>query len=572
MPVPQIPGFYYDEEKRKYFKILNGGHSASNQVNKYHNNSVQAEKRRKLYKDNENTTKYKVSRSTSQAISISKQAFQTQLERKQFEPSYEGLLRLKTGNYDRTLPVNRDDLLDIIPSGMSSGTPTACSRMGFQEYSTIKSTEDSAEELRLLYFTRVPIVQRVPKSFNRVLGVFGNHVVMIPLYEPHGKLLIRFWDTNGTTIDMVELTVCRGGIVSVLNFHCTAFNHNAQKGSSRGLVMYSFREIFKDNGANLVKLKYIDVNNGLRVTDYTCKLKTFLADYVPKHYSGLECEILRLFGFRVSSFKRREGDLSRDIEEINRKLQQAELNNKNEIAEKFVHSVDKDRYEDITIDPSDRCQSSITGCVVTDNEIIMASDKLDLMRIKYKWNEEQKSLTFQSFDFVSYSIDSVMNFDFKEMFLDNNFIHLYSNKGIITLKKSCFDSKQIRSKFIKVPHLRKAFLILSSRLLLLHDQKISIVNVEVNKGKIRYKDIDKSLGTFFMDNNPFQSFYLYQNHLLINETETEFKLINLNRSFESDYNSRKIHLDPHPTMCPARRKRLKDIVSLDGKFHLIYDL
>lgn len=43
MLIREIPGFYYDEEKRRYFKVVNG----STLVNKkYHNNRVQAEKRR----------------------------------------------------------------------------------------------------------------------------------------------------------------------------------------------------------------------------------------------------------------------------------------------------------------------------------------------------------------------------------------------------------------------------------------------------------------------------------------------------------------------------------------------
>lgn len=43
MLIREIPGYYFDEEKRKYFKVVNG----SNLINKkYHNNRVQAEKRR----------------------------------------------------------------------------------------------------------------------------------------------------------------------------------------------------------------------------------------------------------------------------------------------------------------------------------------------------------------------------------------------------------------------------------------------------------------------------------------------------------------------------------------------
>lgn len=44
MPAPPIPGFFYDEERKKYFKITNG--SLANQASsKYHNNSIQNKRR-----------------------------------------------------------------------------------------------------------------------------------------------------------------------------------------------------------------------------------------------------------------------------------------------------------------------------------------------------------------------------------------------------------------------------------------------------------------------------------------------------------------------------------------------
>ena len=41
MAIMEIPGYYYDEIKKKYFKITNGGVSSQ-----YHNNIIQAKKRR----------------------------------------------------------------------------------------------------------------------------------------------------------------------------------------------------------------------------------------------------------------------------------------------------------------------------------------------------------------------------------------------------------------------------------------------------------------------------------------------------------------------------------------------
>lgn len=41
---PNLPGFYFDETKGKYFKITNGSHQPHS--DRYHNNTVQAEKRR----------------------------------------------------------------------------------------------------------------------------------------------------------------------------------------------------------------------------------------------------------------------------------------------------------------------------------------------------------------------------------------------------------------------------------------------------------------------------------------------------------------------------------------------
>ncbi|RCK63803.1 hypothetical protein Cantr_10736 [Candida viswanathii] len=51
--IKEIPGFYYDEERKRYFKITNGAipgsssSSSSSSLSKYHNNSVQAEQRKK---------------------------------------------------------------------------------------------------------------------------------------------------------------------------------------------------------------------------------------------------------------------------------------------------------------------------------------------------------------------------------------------------------------------------------------------------------------------------------------------------------------------------------------------
>lgn len=46
---PELPGFYYDEEKKKYFKITNG---ALLQNQAYHNNSVEANKRKRDFQKN----------------------------------------------------------------------------------------------------------------------------------------------------------------------------------------------------------------------------------------------------------------------------------------------------------------------------------------------------------------------------------------------------------------------------------------------------------------------------------------------------------------------------------------
>lgn len=46
MPAPPIPGLYYDEEKKKYFKITNGTLNSQSSVSKYHNNTIQAKCRR----------------------------------------------------------------------------------------------------------------------------------------------------------------------------------------------------------------------------------------------------------------------------------------------------------------------------------------------------------------------------------------------------------------------------------------------------------------------------------------------------------------------------------------------
>lgn len=47
---PELPGFYYDEEKKRYFKIVNGSKNSS--TDKYHNNNVQAQNRRKDFEIN----------------------------------------------------------------------------------------------------------------------------------------------------------------------------------------------------------------------------------------------------------------------------------------------------------------------------------------------------------------------------------------------------------------------------------------------------------------------------------------------------------------------------------------
>ncbi|WPK22936.1 hypothetical protein PUMCH_000159 [Australozyma saopauloensis] len=42
MPTPELPGFYYDEEKKKYFRIVNGDQRINSS---YHNNTIRAENR-----------------------------------------------------------------------------------------------------------------------------------------------------------------------------------------------------------------------------------------------------------------------------------------------------------------------------------------------------------------------------------------------------------------------------------------------------------------------------------------------------------------------------------------------
>lgn len=43
MPIPEIPGYYFDKEKKKYFKITNGSLLVNNN---YHNNIIQSKKRK----------------------------------------------------------------------------------------------------------------------------------------------------------------------------------------------------------------------------------------------------------------------------------------------------------------------------------------------------------------------------------------------------------------------------------------------------------------------------------------------------------------------------------------------
>ncbi|CAK7892740.1 hypothetical protein CAAN1_08S04544 [[Candida] anglica] len=67
---PTIPGFFYDEAKKKYFKIVNG--SSSQATEKYHNNSVQAEKRRNDF-INEQTQKKKNVKKPRKVATLPKQ-------------------------------------------------------------------------------------------------------------------------------------------------------------------------------------------------------------------------------------------------------------------------------------------------------------------------------------------------------------------------------------------------------------------------------------------------------------------------------------------------------------------
>ena len=500
MPPPEIPGYYYDEEKRKYFKVIKGGLQANAQ-DKYHHSSIQSQKRRQNYENEITKSKSKkhnnFSRKNNKA-SLFKAIDQGRFDNSQFDANSNGVVNLKLGFFN-VGDTYFQDITDFVNGRILSPTTVEVTESSILHFDEVQNKEIIVECFKLTQLNQIP---RLRIRYNR-----GTITLHNSAFEKH---------------------------ISVLNlsfpFECLPGTTSTGKFGTL-LVVLTTQPIKCDGTVN--NFFTLELYNNGKIQDHTEQLLKFLADNCK---TAEEQDIVNSFiSLGLVVLPKAKGPL--DLDKINKVIAECGPNDyrvRQFIAD-YLHPSKGYSYKAGFADNSKN--GYIIKSLVTETEILLFSSNSDLIKITL-----DKDMKFYTFQCTRIPIKA----KFVSLISKNNFVHVLLDKTLVI-----FDKRLESHSVVSLAGLVKlVFCLLEFKHVLVKRDTITVLTQNgkpqfersfqhkkrVKQGTTSEVEICK----YFNDNDPFQIYWMFDNHLIINETINQYKIINFNRS---EHNTATFKLD-----------------------------
>ncbi|KAK6455433.1 uncharacterized protein RJT20DRAFT_47047 [Scheffersomyces xylosifermentans] len=516
--VQQIPGYYYDPEKRRYFKIINGGLNQPEQVQKYHNNSVEKEKRRSEYRESRegsssssgsgNSKNKKRAKKSAEDNSEWSQLIQQHSKQwviSQLKDSFtmdnKGINAIKTGAIDLN---NRYFLSDHVDALENRVLITPVQYQDNMTPSGIAECQIDEETV---------LVRCIDEELHRFL-VFN-------LEEKRAHFL-----DNTAIKEYLDENQC---MIGEEKFYENASGYRDHFELLRVIEIddplnYLFRfEIVRSSG------KYVD---------NTRQLLHFVSKRIEKLNKTAARNLEIVFGLPLVKFHNNE---SMSTEEMNEVLRSdLEPEKKDAMLSEYLYRHDKYYRSFYYGTYKNASLNYIIQCEVTDHKEIIVLSDIYLVRIEYKLKEDM-SAEFISFSFADHS--KIFRGESKLLCAKES-IHILTPLGIFVFNHNDLATsgsgegvkyRHISRAYLPNGSIHKCFMLTPTKYIIGTTQRAIIYDDE-----LRSKTV---VDTYFNDNNPHQIFLLIGDHLIINESEDEFKIINLNR--KERHKSTTVKLDLH---------------------------
>ncbi|KAG7662772.1 uncharacterized protein J8A68_003695 [[Candida] subhashii] len=539
--IREIPGYYYDQEKKRYFKVSNGSVSSQSQ-SKYHNNSIQKEKRKQSFQTSNNqissinsrsnNKKQKKKQNDNRSTITNPQIYKLLPKQKKqlaydpschlkFSLSSTGLLNLKTGAIDLSKLYNKDDQIDILKS------QTSCPR--YIPELVPRGIVLAQINKQLLFVHRIPIPPPIPgdltkKRYPKLLtiqNIRNGKVYNIPQcwnFECGGSTLNDYLPSDASIMEDKVI-------------------HNIKFGAENSHINF-IQLITVQTGlgcSTLLRFHGCDVDT-LSTFHYTADFLRFVKLKSDKLRSKIKQRLNILFGLESVSLVEEGSPPVCSIDEANDTLEKLRNCNlldceklvQNRKLKDFLHFRDVGIqepmiYRDLICYKDDL--RLVAGYFHNANELYLISSQGDIIKIVFTVKKGQ--LIFNK---LFYAYKSMKSSSIKDIYKLNNYVFVGTGKSLLRFKDSDLEEygssqKSVGCLEVKIDYVRK-FIPLSI------DQHLVIK--QNNISKIHYTGentvIEQPHRSYLNDNNPHQTFEIFNNHLLYNIGENEFIIENLNRN------------------------------------------
>ncbi|KAG2735509.1 hypothetical protein G9P44_001723 [Scheffersomyces stipitis] len=515
--IPEIPGYYYDGEKRRYFKIVNGAVNSSSETKKYHNNAVEKEKRRLKYQNSRQESSLANSSSSQGSSSSSSSSPHTIAVEKSVEERRKILikhtkewhkshtcpvlnlnnnslwLRIKSGDVDVNNPYYVLDQTDLIRSSWTGTTPEKDERDALPQGTVeaqvnssvmLMRNHDTWSSFRLYDFEEKRMKSLPDRSIETYLEQHG----CIPADDLYAH------NATGHT-DSFQL-------LRIVETDISDFNW-----------LFSFKTVFVDKEA----------------VDNTRALLKFVYDKIQSQPPKVRQHFTVIFGLPLMTFD----ETFVSVDEMNNLLRSSESQEARSAAlSAFLHRHEKDKtpfFEGSYLNPD---SNYITHCLVTeDNSLVVVSDHY-VVSISYI-PSVHGTIEFKEFSCVHHK--DIGSGEISQVFYDKQSIQLVKSSAILIFQVGDLSNgtgRKVKYETISKNYIPgrsaiyKLFLLGPGRYLSITSSKIYIYDHGSRHSML--------VGHYFNDNNPRQFFLLSKDHLIINETEHDFRIFNLNRAHNNE--------------------------------------
>jgi hypothetical protein len=490
MPPPEIPGYYYDEDKRKYFKVIKGGLLA-NTHDKYHHSFIQSQKRRQNYEDEITKSKCKNYNYPSRIInkaSLLRAIDRFRSEISQFTATSNGILNLKLGDFT-TRDTYFRDITDFVDGKTLSPATDKVTESSIVHIDEFQNHEIIVESFKL---TQLNQISRPQIRSHNSINVLHNS----PL-EKHVSLL-----------NLNFLLECIQGTIS------------AGKVGGQYVVLTT-QPIRCDGTIN--NFFTLQLYNGVGIQDYTERLLKFL---VEKSITPEEQDIINtLICLGLIVLPKPKGPL--DLRKINKIIAECGPNDYR-VRQFMADYLNPSKGYSYKTGFADNCRNGyIVKGLLSDTAILLFSSNSDLIKITFDTN-----MNFLTLHCTRIPIKAT----FVNLISKHNFVHVLLDKTLVI-----FD-EQLES-FSTVPLIglvKLVFCLLESKHVLIKRDNIVILtqnrklrfqrSLQHKSKKTHRATKEIEVCKYFNDNDPFQIYWMFDNQLIINETNNQYKIINFNRS------------------------------------------